>query len=111
MLTSVAGWSEVPLENFKLEQNFPNPFNPSTTLRYVLPARGTVSIRVFNVLGEVVRTLLETVHPSGLFEVKWDGKDDRGSDVSTGSYFVRLTFAPLGATEVSVRDRKVLLLR
>ncbi|MBS3944545.1 MAG: T9SS type A sorting domain-containing protein, partial [Melioribacter sp.] len=59
---------------FKLEQNYPNPFNPSTKIEYQLPKDGRVTIKVFNVLGQEVRTLLDEVKSAGYYTVEFNAK-------------------------------------
>ncbi|MCB2229593.1 T9SS type A sorting domain-containing protein [bacterium] len=89
----------------QLEPNYPNPFNPTTTIRFSLPTAGDVRIEVFNILGQKVRTLLEDYRSAGSYSVVWDGRSDGGDRVSSGVYFYRLT---AGETRES---RKMLLLR
>jgi len=80
----------VPLD-FNLAQNYPNPFNPSTEIRYQLPERSTVVLTIYNALGEKVKTLAKAQdQPAGSFTLRWDGKNDLGSAVSSGIYFYRL---------------------
>jgi hypothetical protein len=74
-------------DNFFLSQNYPNPFNPSTTLSYGLSSDSDVRIRIYNVLGQNVRTLVDEHQTAGFKSVIWDGSDDSGDRVSTGVYF------------------------
>ncbi|UCH85715.1 MAG: T9SS type A sorting domain-containing protein, partial [Candidatus Latescibacterota bacterium] len=74
----------------RLYQNFPNPFNPQTTIRYQLAKRGAVSIRVYNVAGQLVKTLVNETRNPGFYELIWDGSNDHGSRVASGVYFYRL---------------------
>lgn len=80
--------------------NFPNPFNPQTTIRFHLPRAERVEVRVFDLNGAVVRTLpaTATLQP-GWHEIPWDGRDDRGRQVVSGNYFFRLTAGTLTVTE------------
>jgi len=75
---------------FNLEQNYPNPFNPETVIKFSLPQDSKVTLRVYNVLGQVVNTLVDQVFPAGNHSVTWDGKNEQGSDVASGVYFYRL---------------------
>lgn len=75
---------------FKLTQNYPNPFNPSTTIMFDVPEDTHVSIRVYNVNGQLVRTLYEQDTSVGQHRVVWDAKDNNGRDVTSGVYFYRL---------------------
>jgi hypothetical protein len=71
-------------------QNRPNPFNPSTLIGYGLPAASRATLTIYSVRGEVVRRLLDADCPQGYGEVRWDGRDDTGHGVPSGSYFYRL---------------------
>jgi hypothetical protein len=75
---------------FSLSQNYPNPFNPMTTIEYSLPEQSQVTLEVFNVLGQRVKTLADIVQPAGRHRIVWDGKDAQGKDVASGIYFYRL---------------------
>jgi hypothetical protein len=70
----------------------PNPFSPETTLRFHLPREGQVDLRVYDVAGRLVRTLAEGPRPAGANEVRWNGKDDAGHAVASGTYFARMVF-------------------
>ena len=73
-----------------LHPNFPNPFNPSTTLRFDLPEAGWVELSMFNVLGQQVRTLVNGVREAGYYRLEWDGTDEAGQAVASGTYLARL---------------------
>jgi hypothetical protein len=92
--------------HFGLNGNYPNPFNPSTTIRYSLAGEATVTLEIFNVLGQKVRTLLagETQTP-GSYEITWDGMDARGRSVGSGAYLYRLTANDF------VETRKMIMLK
>jgi len=72
-----------------LRQNFPNPFNPSTTIEYSLAEPVRVEIEIFDVGGRSIRTLVDAVKPPGLHRAVWDGKNDSGGRVSSGIFFCR----------------------
>lgn len=76
---------------FELGQNSPNPFRPSTTLRFALPSEREVELRVFDVAGRAVKTLAKGTMGPGLHTIQWDATDDAGSRLSSGVYFYRLT--------------------
>lgn len=76
---------------FRLEQNFPNPFNPGTGIGYSLPTESFVTLKVFNVLGHGVRTLVHDDRDAGRYSVLWDGTNDLNRPVSSGVYFYRMT--------------------
>ncbi len=94
----------------RLLQNHPNPFNPQTTISFDLPRPAAVSLRVFDVSGRLVRALLEgEVVAEGRQEVVWDGRDDGGRRVGSGTYFYRLEsgeYAEIRRHFVSSRLRK-----
>ncbi|MCP4707905.1 MAG: T9SS type A sorting domain-containing protein, partial [Planctomycetes bacterium] len=89
---------------FKLEQNRPNPFNPSTTIQYEIPAAGPVSLRIYNASGQLIRTLVDAEQAAGPYQVVWDAKNNRGRTVASGVYFYRLE-----TTNASNHKRMVLL--
>lgn len=86
----VEGGGSHPAE-FRLEQNFPNPFNPSTTIRVVLSSPGTMQLRIFNLLGQEVRLLADGRFDRGTHEFLWDGRDNSGRALASGTYFYRLS--------------------
>ncbi len=91
--SSVDGGSQLP-ESFGLAQNFPNPFNPSTEIHYQIGREGAgsqVTLILYNLLGQAVRTLVDEIATPGQFSVVWDGRNDSGATVPTGVYIYRLT--------------------
>ena len=83
---------------YRLSVNYPNPFNPSTVVTYALPARVHVALRVYNAAGQLVRTLLDAVREAGEGSVTWDGRNGAGEQVTSGSYFCRMTTEGYAAT-------------
>lgn len=75
---------------FSLSRNYPNPFNPTTTIEFALPKAGNVKLTVYNMLGQQVRTLVSTKMAAGNFKAMWDAQDSYGRKVSSGMYFYRL---------------------
>ena len=75
---------------YMLSQNYPNPFNPETTIRYALPEAGAVRLLLYNVSGQLIRTLADGEHAAGSYSVTWDGRDDAGRDVASGVYLSRM---------------------
>ena len=75
---------------FALKQNWPNPFNTSTAISYVLPSSGHVSLKVYDVLGQEVATLVEDHQEAGHHRVRWNGLAKEGRRVSSGTYLSRL---------------------
>jgi len=88
--TSVKNESGFSPEKFKLYPNYPNPFNPSTTIVYELKKNSFVSLKIYDSLGRNISTLVNGKARVGKYRIVWDGKDMNGSKVSSGSYFVRL---------------------
>ena len=77
-------------EAFALANNYPNPFNPATTIKYALPEASQVRLEVFNVVGQVVSTLVDNNQNAGRYMVQWDATNDQGHSLSSGLYFYRL---------------------
>jgi predicted outer membrane repeat protein len=90
---------DIPTE-YALSQNYPNPFNPSTTIEYALPHAGFVTLKVYNVLGEEVASLIAGDHAAGTFKTTWDA-----SNMPSGVYFYRLTAGEY------VQTKKMILMR
>jgi hypothetical protein len=88
-----------------LHQNYPNPFNPGTTIDFALDEDGPVSLRVYDVSGRLVRTLVDGSRPAAAYAEQWDGRDDHGNEVASGVYVYRLTSASKSLT------KKMVLLR
>ncbi|MCG3153496.1 MAG: hypothetical protein DKINENOH_00084 [bacterium] len=86
-----------------LEQNFPNPFNPETEIRYTLPAAGSVRLALYDLTGRQVMMLFEGEQQAGHHIIRWHGRDSDGRPVGSGVYFCRLE------TSVSVQTRKLVL--
>ncbi|MFH1214692.1 MAG: S8 family serine peptidase [Candidatus Neomarinimicrobiota bacterium] len=88
-LLAIASEAVLP-SNFELAQNFPNPFNPITTIRYALPERSTVRLTIYDMLGKEVRTLVNQAEDAGYKSVQWNGLDQRGQMISTGIYIYKI---------------------
>jgi hypothetical protein len=85
----VGGSFELTVKN-ELRQNYPNPFNPRTTIEYSIKGNGYVSVKIYNVAGQLVKTLVNEIKNRGSYKVQWDGRNDSGDPVSTGVYFYKL---------------------
>ena len=81
----VVSEAEVP-EHFSLHQNYPNPFNPETEIRYQLPEAVHVSLEIYNLLGQKIRTLVDENKQAGYHTTHWDGSNDFGNAVASGVY-------------------------
>jgi len=71
--------------------NYPNPFNPETTIKYDLKNAGDVTVAIYDINGKQIRTLVDGYQTNGSYEVVWDGKNDKGKQVATGTYFYQIT--------------------
>lgn len=103
-ITAVDEPDPVPAD-FVLQQNFPNPFNPETTIRYQLPVAGQVSLMIFNVRGEHVATVVNAQQPAGIHSVRWHGRDATGTALASGVYWYQLEVSGL------VRARRMILMK
>ncbi|MCP4705370.1 MAG: T9SS type A sorting domain-containing protein [candidate division Zixibacteria bacterium] len=95
---------ELP-NDFTLNQNFPNPFNPSTVIQFSLPRLSKVEIEVYNILGQTVRNLVNEEKPAGQYQVIWNGLDNSGKAVSSGMYFYKIN------TDSFSSSKKMILLK
>jgi hypothetical protein len=84
-----ASAKEVP-EAFGLSQNYPNPFNPTTRIDFQLQVAGSVKLSIYNLLGQEVRALVNESKPAGVHQVAWDGRDNAGFMLSSGTYLYKL---------------------
>ncbi len=102
--TSVGDYNPAAI-HFQLFQNYPNPFNPSTTISYSVAAAGDVQLKIYNPLGQLVRTLFSGQKGAGEYTLTWDGRDDGGRLLSSGLYFYRLQVGE------AVQSRRMLFLK
>lgn len=99
--TPVAG--EHPLDRrYKLNENYPNPFNPSTTITFSIPRKEFVSLEVFDLIGRLVATLVKEEMQAGNYTVEWDGRDKYHEAVAGGIYFCRMQAGPFSALKKMV---------
>ncbi|MBN2088151.1 S8 family serine peptidase [candidate division KSB1 bacterium] len=91
--------------HFELFPNYPNPFNPATTITFQVPLETQVQIRIYNLLGESVCVLTDQMYKTGRYKIAWDGKDKMGQPVSTGLYFYQMK------SEQFTTTRRLLLLK
>lgn len=92
-------------ENFVLYPAYPNPFNPETTIKYSLPAQSKVTLKIYNILGEEIRTLVDEVQTQGSKSISWNGQDNYGQQVGSGVYIYSLK------TNKTVLSKKLFLIR
>jgi hypothetical protein len=92
-------------EKFLLEQNHPNPFNPQTSIHYQLPEGSDVELTIYNIMGQKIKTLVDMFQVSGFYRVSWDGLDEFGTRVPTGTFIYKLKAGDF------MQKRKMLLLK
>ncbi|MDP2363989.1 MAG: FlgD immunoglobulin-like domain containing protein, partial [Ignavibacteria bacterium] len=97
-------YTTVPLD-YMLSQNFPNPFNPTTSVQFSVPVDGFVTIKVYDMLGQAVTDLYSGNAQAGSYTLNWDGKDNSGNAVSSGSYIYKMTAGDF------VQSKKMTLLK
>ena len=105
IVTGVEDDGIVSPSEYQLYSNYPNPFNPSTTIRYTLPVAGGVQLEIVNTLGQTINALVNQHQQAGTHSVVWDGTDMNGDQASTGVYIYRLK------TANSVLAKKMILLK
>ncbi|MFQ5603567.1 MAG: carboxypeptidase regulatory-like domain-containing protein [bacterium] len=93
-------------DNFDLFQNYPNPFNPETQIKYQLSELSNVTLKIFNVLGQEIITLVDKEQPAGIYSIKWDGKDQFGRQVASGIYIFQMK-----ASDKFIMSKRMLLLK
>ena len=103
-ITSVSGEQKLP-GAYSLHQNFPNPFNPATTISYELPQRTHVTLQIYNIPGQEVRTFVSNQLPAGYHKIHWDGRNNAGVQLPSGVYFYRLTAGNF------IQTRKMVLMK
>ena len=86
-------------DRFSVDQNFPNPFNPSTTINFYLPSASQVRVEVLNIMGQLVKTLADESLGAGPHSVEWNATDDAGGKVASGIYFYRVTAGNMTETK------------
>ncbi len=88
---------EIPA-HYELQQNYPNPFNPTTRIKYGLPESARVQVTIYNVLGQIVSTIINKDQAAGYYEVNWDAQTDTGAMLPSGLYFYRVETKNFSAT-------------
>ncbi|MCK4559459.1 MAG: hypothetical protein KAV45_06715 [Calditrichia bacterium] len=96
---------------FALEQNFPNPFNPSTNIKYSIPVEATVELRIFNILGQEVKTLVDQITRAGFYNVEWDGIDNFNQRVASGIYIYSFIVKSVDGKQGFKQVRKMILIK
>ncbi|MDP2209107.1 MAG: FlgD immunoglobulin-like domain containing protein, partial [Bacteroidota bacterium] len=110
-LLSVENQNQIP-DKFALCNNYPNPFNPQTAIRYDMPVAGKVVLEIYNLLGQKIRTLINEEQETGRYSVVWNGLTDNQNLVSSGVYFYRLVVSssnPLRSDNYTITKKMVLI--
>jgi hypothetical protein len=102
--TDITG-TETPKHTYSLSQNYPNPFNPTTELLFSMRTKGHVSLKIYNVAGQLVKTLVNEVRDAGPHREVWDGTNNLGTNVASGVYFYKMQTNDFSQT------KKMVLLR
>lgn len=105
LTTGIDDGDGITPDEYRLLGNYPNPFNPETTIRFSVPRPGFVSLAIFNVRGEKIKTLMSDNIAPGIFSIAWNGTNDTGRNVASGVYIYRLQAGG------SVLSKKLILIR
>jgi flagellar hook assembly protein FlgD len=98
--------------DFNLNQNYPNPFNPSTVISYKIPALSHVTLKIYDVLGKEISTLVNEEKSAGIYKAKFDARSCGGSNLTTGIYFYRITIqSDILAAGIFSETKKMILIR
>jgi photosystem II stability/assembly factor-like uncharacterized protein len=109
LVLKVTGSSSLPKE-FSLSQNYPNPFNPTTNIKYALPVDSKLTMDVYNVLGQRVRTLISNDLPAGYHVVEWNGTGNAGQQLASGVYFLQMSATGINGKKFS-EIRKLMMMK
>ena len=110
-ITGVAETPQALPAVFALEQNYPNPFNPSTVVRFSLPTQAFVTLKIYDILGREVSTLVNEERPAGFIDVTWNATNTFGLKVASGVYFYRMEAKPVAGGNTFVSMKKMMLLK
>ena len=112
LITSVRDFSKSLPVSYLLSQNYPNPFNPTTSISFSLPKASQVTVKVYNVLGDEVTSLISGAKfQPGVFQTSWNGTNFTGAQVSSGMYFYRIIATPSDGSNPFIETKKMLLLK
>jgi hypothetical protein len=101
----IAGLTGALPDKYALEQNYPNPFNPSTSISYQLPEAAKVSLKIYDISGQLIKTLVDEEQPADAYTTSWDATNKAGGKVASGIYFYELRAGSFTQT------RRMVLLR
>ena len=97
--------NSVTASEYKLSQNYPNPFNPTTTIKYKIPSDNIVSVKIYDINGQLIKNLVDEYKFKGNYQIIWNGDNDNGGKVSSGTYFYQIAVGDF------VKAKKMILLK
>lgn len=100
---------EIIPSSYALRQNYPNPFNPETMIVFDLPEEAKVTLEVYNLMGQSIKTLVNDKKVAGRYQILWDGSDDKGIPVASGIYFYQIK--AIGKSNTFSKKMKMMLVR
>ena len=106
----VSAKTEIP-DKYSLVGNYPNPFNPSTTISYALPYQSTVELIIYDIIGRVVKSFNISSQSAGYQSIVWDGRSEIGTSVASGIYLYRISIKSLENNETFVKTAKLVLMK
>ena len=109
IVLKLTGSEGVPAE-FALAQNYPNPFNPTTNIRFALPVQSRVTMEIYNVLGQKVKTLMQEDRAAGYHVIEWNGTGSENQQLGSGVYFLQLSATGNNGTAFN-ETKKLLMLK
>jgi hypothetical protein len=98
-------------EKYTLSHNYPNPFNPVSKIEYTIPGPSRVTLIIYNILGNKVRTLVDGEKPAGRYDVIWDGRNSHGQLSASGTYILKMIATSVTTKEVFMKTEKMLLMK
>ena len=94
--------NQQPVQTFQLLNNYPNPFNPTTTIEYQIPENSTVTVSVFDINGKLVKNLVKAEQNAGLHQIAWDGTNQNGIKVASGIYIYLVKAGNLSSSKTMI---------
>lgn len=98
-VTSISSENPAIPDEFIMHQNYPNPFNPETTIEYAVQQSSEIELKIYNNLGQLIKTLVDDYKTTGEYSVVWDGKDNSGKAVASGNYFYQIKMGEFASTK------------
>ena len=108
MITEVRGKEFVFPQEYSLKA-YPNPFNPSTTIKYSLLKKSSVELKIYDIMGREIKAFSINSQPAGYSEINWDGKNEYGVLVSSGIYIYRIKFRAINDIQIVEKSAKLVL--